>query len=260
MLSAARPLQDAPDPAAEHVTTLLRVLNFGADAVPAEEGELYLVREEDDAFWELLGFRIRGCPGILLAAVRFQRQPRTQQKHARSSLIHHLSHLPRETGGSASEHAPRMLAVLLPEPAEDIPTFQRRVRDGNHARRAYVDVDSVELAFDFRVENPSVHREQNPNLLPPERHLFRTTQGHLLSGTAFGVHGKLRRREEFLAIRDPEQHTPRASQTLPTVALRCGMIAMVADLAAAETVDQWLARTAPFLRESASSSHLLLPS
>ena len=56
-----------------HVREHLERVRDGYSYIPDPES-VYLGRVEKDHFWELVGLRLQGCPVVVLAALRFERE------------------------------------------------------------------------------------------------------------------------------------------------------------------------------------------
>ena len=253
-----------PPPGARHlahVATLLRVLaqhrEHGAAAQPGSPA-LFLVREEDDAFWELVGLRVRGLPHLLVAGVRFARQAAAAQPHARRSLCNYLCAPPKDLGLSRIARPSNLVELLMPSADETIPEFQARMQAGESARSVFLDVDTVDYAFDFRTANPSVDRGRLPGNHAAEPHLFRTAEGHVLSGMSHGLHAKLHGDQSFVVLRDAVQHIPGGDRVLPTMVLHRRLVSADAKLDA-DGPAPWLRCIPPFLRAAAAPRFLLAP-
>jgi hypothetical protein len=243
-----------------HVATLLRVLaqhrEQGAAALPGSPS-LFLVREEGDAFWELVGLRVRGLPHLLVAALRFARQANAGP-HARRSLCHYLCSPPKDLGLSRIARPSHLVEFLMPSADETIPEFQARMQARETPRSMFLDVDSVDYAFDFRTANPSVDRGHRPGNHTPECHLFRTSEGHVLSGMSHGLHAKLHGDQSFVVLRDAVQHGPGGDRVLPTLVLHRRLVSADARLDA-EGPAPWLQSVPPFVRSMAHPRFLLAP-
>lgn len=230
------------------------------DRTPTPLGS-FLVLEEEDAFWELLALRLKGYPSILVGAARFQRQLSPKGvRHARRPLAMYLSMPPKELGVAKAARPANLLELLLPEVDEEIPAFQTRIGSGGRGRTLFIDVETIEIAFDFRFENPSVEREQGVYQGTPEMHLFRTLEGHVLSGTTHGLHRRLHLGGSFLTIQQPLQHTPNGIQLLPSaLVLHRSFVAIDGEVGEGETLSDWTSRVAPFQASSAVARHVLTP-
>ena len=69
----------------EHVREHLERVRDGYAYIPDPE-QVYLGRQEEDHFWELVGLRLQGCPVVVLAALRFERLERSLRRHAESRV------------------------------------------------------------------------------------------------------------------------------------------------------------------------------
>ena len=214
-----------------HRAHLERLLHGGAlpgspkDAshVPVSD-EGYLGPVEDDWLWELVGFRVRGHPWMLLALMQFRRQTSNTSGHGRVSLVQHLTS-PAQAHPSTEVRPPPDVVPIVPIPAtEQVPAFLGRVRNGDLPPRTWLDRASIQVAFDFRSDNPSVRRSSSENR-PGRRRSMRTTEGHVLEARAAALHAKLRRDFEFIALLDPVQRTPTETLPLPTLIMSRGYLA-----------------------------------
>ena len=223
--------------------------------------ETFLVREDGDAFWELLALRVKGYSAILIGAVKFQRQVSPKGiRHARRPLAMYLSLLPKELGLAKAARPANLLEMLLPEVDEKIPAFQARIGSGGRGRTLFIDVETIEIAFDFRFENPSVEREQGVYQGTPEMHLFRTLEGHVLSGITHGLHRRLHLGGSFFTMQQPLQYTPSGIQLLPSaLVLHRSFVAVDGQVGEGESLSDWTARVAPFQAASAVARHVLTP-
>lgn len=221
----------------------------------------FLVRDEGATFWELVALQVRGYPSLLLGALRFQRQGGPgATEYARRPLAYHLSAPPRELGIDRTARPAWILELMVPDVHEDVPAFQARVQGGEEGRRVYFDAELIDLAFDFRFENPSAEREQASQHGVAERHLVRSIRGHVLSGISHGLHRRLNQHASFITLHSPVQHTERGAHLLPaTVVFHRSYIAFDAQLGANEQVSDWTESAAPFQISSARARHLLLP-
>ena len=227
----------------------------------ATPSDWFLVRDEGAVFWELVGLHIRGSPSLLIGAVKFQRQSALGAlEFARRPLAYHLSAPPKELGIDRATRPEWFLEVMLPDASEAIPDFQARAGAGGNGRILFADTESIDFAFDFRFENPSVEREQGVYQGTPERHLLRSIRGHVLSGISHSLHRRLRQQASFITLRSPVQHTGQGAHVLPpTMVFHRSYIALDAQLTDTEQVSDWTAEAAPFLISMARSRHILLP-
>jgi hypothetical protein len=244
-----------------HVAALLRHIHAVRTGDGAAESKapaaLFLGLDEGSHFWELIGFRVRGHGSVVLGAIRFPRQPSKQEAHARRSLIHYLSQPPKELGLSGTARPAGLIEVRLPDAQEPIPAFLARMRAGEPVRAIYVHADHVDLAFDFRVDNPSEDRHVRMNQRSAEVHVLRTVGGHVLSGYCGGLHTKLHKDGDFLALSQAVQHTPARKLLLPNLALHRAFLTMDALCPAGAGPETWTEHTIPFLAALAQSRHLL---
>ena len=73
-----------------HVREHLERVRDGYSFIPNPES-IYLGRQEENHFWELVGLRLQGCPVIVLAAMRFERFERKGVRDSRESLASYLT-------------------------------------------------------------------------------------------------------------------------------------------------------------------------
>jgi len=235
----------------EHVKEHLERVRDGYSFIPDPES-IYLGRQEEDHFWELVGLRLQGCPVIVLAALRFKREERVGVPDARMSLATYLSANP-----DLDEPEGRRLTALLPNKDQEISAFLAGLRAGREFAPVSIDRLRVEVAFDFRADNPSAVREQREAAAPLRSHYYRTVSGHVFRGESHQVEppmsGQMAR---FLAVRAPEQLLPQGVIALPTVFVAHRFIGLQVDVteeAARLAVRNWI----PFLSGAASREGLL---
>jgi hypothetical protein len=242
-----------------HVSAVLRQIQTARAHDPNIESPpaLFLGRDEGSHFWELLAFRVRGHGSLVIGAVRFPRQPSKQDANARRSLIPYLCQPPKELGLSGTARPASMIEVLLPEADEAVSTFLERLRNGQKGRSLFLDAESIAFAFDFRVDNPSEDRHLRINQKPTEIHVVRTVSGHVLSGYSEGLHTKLHKDGNFLALSKTVQHTPTRKLLLPNLALHRSFMAMEAVCSSEAPLEAWTERSVPFLAAFANPRHLL---
>jgi hypothetical protein len=135
--------------------------------------------------------------------------------------------------------------------------FLERARRGEACRSLVIDRREIELALDFRLENPSKTRPVAAEPEAGERHLFRTSAGHILSGYPHHLPAKLHRADDFVALTRPTQHTATHDRPLPTLVVHRGYLTMAAKVEGG--IERWLERTAPFQASLANPKHLLDP-
>lgn len=235
----------------EHVKDHLERVRDGYSFIPDPES-VYLGRQEKDHFWELVGLRLQGCPVIVLAALRFKRVERMGVADARVSLAAHLSTSPDP---EAPDH--RRLTALLPNKDQDIPAFLAGLRAGREFSPVSIDRLRVEVAFDFRADNPAAVRDKREAAAPLRKNYFRTVGGHVFRGESHQVDTPLGAPvARFLAVRAPQQLLPQGAIALPTIFVAhrfIGLQADVTDEAARLAVRNWI----PFLSGTASREGLI---
>ena len=186
-----------------------------ASAVPISEND-YLGPVDEGWLWELVGFRVRGHPWTLLALMQFRRQSTSVHPHGRVSLVQHLTS-PAHAHRSNGVRPPGDVLPIVPIPAsEEVGSFLERTRNGDLPPVTWLDRASIQLAFDFRGENPSVRRGPAAEK-PGQRRRMRTVEGHVIEARAAAFHAKLHRDFEFIALLDGVQRTPDSIHPLPTV-------------------------------------------
>lgn len=240
-----------------HAVERLRVApGQSAAAAPPVPSFVYLARDEGEAFWELIACRVRGHPALLFGAARFRRQGPTDG-FGRQSLVSYLSAPLREVALDRTPRPPHLVELLLPDTNETVFAFLERARRGDACRTVLLDRREIELALDFRLENPSRSRPTAPEPEAAQRHLFRTTGGHILSGYPHHLPAKLHRADDFVALTRPTQHTATHDRPLPTLVVHRGYLTMAAKVEGG--IERWLERTAPFQASLANPKHLLDP-
>jgi len=233
----------------DHVREHLDRVRDGYAYIPDAE-QVYLGREEKDHFWELVGLRLQGCPVVVLAAVRFERLDRRGVPDSRESLATYLS---TPTPGASDA---RRLTVLLPHKDQTIPQFLAGLRAGREFAPVSIDRVRVEVAFDFRADNPSVVKDLRDAASPLRSHYYRTSQGHVVRGESHELERVEGSEHRFIAVRSPEQLLPQGVIRLPTLFMAHRFIALqvdVSDEAARLAVRNWV----PFLPGVASSAGLI---
>jgi hypothetical protein len=233
----------------EHVAEHLARVRDGYAFIP-DADQIYLGRQEKDHFWELVGLRLQGCPVVVLAALRFERLDRKGVQDSRESLGAYLS-TPAQPGDAKG----RRLIALLPHKDQKIPQFLQGLRAGRELTEVSIDRVRVEVAFDFRADNPSALKELRA-ASPLRNHYYRTAAGHVLRGESHEVTPVEGSDHRFVAVRSPEQLLPEGVIALPTlfVAHRfVGLQVDVTDEAARLAVRNWV----PFLPATASAEGLI---
>ena len=177
----------------EHVAEHLARVRDGYAFIPDAE-QVYLGRQEKDHFWELVGLRLQGCPVVVLAALRFNRLDRKGVQDSRESLGVYLS---TPAPGGASE---RRLTALLPHKDQKIPQFLQGLRAGREFAPVNIDRVRVEVAFDFRADNPSALKERR-EASPLRSHYYRTVDGHVMRGESHEFKPVEGSEHRFIAVR-----------------------------------------------------------
>lgn len=227
-------------------------------ALPAVPLSIYLARDEGEFFWELIACRVRGYPALLFGAVRFRRQGETSD-YSRQSLVSYLSAPLREVALDRTPRPPHLIELLVPETTETVGEFLDRARRGDACRKIIVDRHEMELAFDFRLANPSRSKPAAGGVEgPAERHLFRTIAGHVLSANPHQLPAKLYRSEDFVGLTRPTQHSATAERPLPTLVVHRRYLSMAARVELGGT-ERSLQRLTSFHPSLANPRHLLDP-
>lgn len=236
----------------------------GASAGPRDPAalsippELFLFREEGDAFWELVGLGVRGLPSLLLCGLRFRRQSAEPSDLSRESLVSYLSSHMREVRPEQAPAPPQLLEVVVPDTQQPVLRSLKAYRKGTELPRLLVDRNDILFGFDFRLDNPSrSHRREMAGRGAEDRYLFRTTAGHVLSAQPHRLPSKLHREDRFLALTLPTQHTATRDHPLPTLVVHRDFLAAAARLEKDAT--RWLHHTLPFHTSLATAAHLLDP-
>lgn len=239
-------------PHIEHVHAHLERVRYGHLVDPSPE-TVFLGAEEGDHFWELVGLRIAGCPVVVLALFRFQRLHLPGIPFARESLATYLSTLP----------APRAVdevgavSAILPPHDQSVSFFLRRLRSGLRFRAVSLDPARIEVAFDFRLQNPTLVPELREGSRPLVDHYYRTVDGHVLRGRSHEIPASAPENHHlFVAVTAAEQLTPTGIYPLPSLFLNRRYVALRAQAATREemvAVKNWV----PFLAASASGESVL---
>jgi len=233
-----------------HVQEHLERVRDGYSYIPYPES-IYLGHQEGDHFWELIGLRLQGCPVIVLAALRFERIERKGVADSRQSLASYLTENPdpdRPEGGR--------LVAFLPNKDEAIPQFLTGLRAGKELTPVSIDRARVEVAFDFRADNPAASRDLVEAAPPLTTHYYRTVEGHVLRGESHNVEPADAPFHRFIAIKSPQQLLPQGVIHMPTLIVAhrfIGLQVAVADEAARQSVRNWV----PFVSSTAADESLL---
>lgn len=218
--------------------------------------ELFLVREEDNAFWELVGLVVRGLPSLLLGGIRFRRQTAIREDLSRQSLVSRLSSPVREMGVDRTPQPPGLVEMMLLDARKSVVQWLKDSRAGQHQSVALIDPDDILFAFDFRLENPS--RRRNRELVEAgARFIFRTSGGHVLSALTHHLSRKLHADTPFLALLEGTQHTATGDYPLPTLVIHRRFVPLAAPISVDATT--WLLRSQAFHASHANSDYLLDP-
>jgi len=223
----------------------------GYSFIPHPES-IYLGGQEADHFWELVGLRLQGLPVVALAALRFRRLERKGLPDCRESLARYLSASP-ELGGAEPED--RHLVALFPNKDQPIPQFLAGLRAGKECTPVRIDRLRVEVAFDFRADNPAATRAGRASA-PLKRHYFRTVEGHVLRGESHEVGSTPPGGHRFLAVRGPQQLLPHGVIHLPTLFIAHRFIGLQVDVteeAARLAARSWV----PFLSTTAAKESVI---
>jgi hypothetical protein len=239
-----------------HAVERLRTAPTPSAPAPPVPSFIYLAKDEGEAFWELIACRVRGHPALLFGAARFRRQGAADD-FGRQSLVSYLSAPMREVALDRTPRPPHLIELLLPDTGETVLAFLERARRGDACRTVLLDRREIELALDFRLDNPSKSRPTAPEPEAAQRHLFRTTSGHILSGYPHHLPAKLHRAEDFVALTRPTQHTATLDRPLPTLVVHRSHLTMAAKVEGG--IDRWLEHTAPFQASLANPKHILDP-
>jgi hypothetical protein len=233
----------------EHVREHLERVRDGYAYIPDPE-QVYLGRQEQDHFWELVGLRLQGCPVVVLAAIRFERLDRRGVADSRASLANYLS-TPAPEGGEG-----RRITALLPHKDQGIPQFLMGLRAGREFAPVSIDRVRVEVAFDFRADNPSALKDLRDAASPLKSHYYRTSAGHVLRGESHELKAVEGAEHRFVAVRSPEQLLPQGVLHLPTLFIAHRFVSLQVDVtteAARLAVRNWV----PFLPATASPEGLI---
>ncbi len=234
----------------EHVRTHLDRVRYGHMVIPDPE-TVYLGRDEGDHFWELIGLRLTGCPVVVLAAFRFQHLDLPGIAYARESLATYLSALPTPRATDEVGTVP----ALLPHHDMQIPQFLRGLRAGRAVTPVSIEPTRIEVAFDFRMQNPTVVPDLRASAQPLRDHYYRTMDGHVFRGRSHEVPAG-ETGDRFVAVQTPEQLMPHGVFPQPTLIVNRRYLALRVDTteeAAAASARNWV----PLLPENASPRHLL---
>jgi hypothetical protein len=234
----------------EHVREHLERVRDGYSFIPNPES-IYLGRQEENHFWELVGLRLQGCPVIVLAAMRFERLYRKGVPDSRESLASYLT-----TNPDPDREEQGQLIALLPNKDQQITQFLAGLRAGREFSPVTIDRVRVEVAFDFRADNPAAVRDLRDAASPLKNHYYRTVGGHVFRGESHQVVATDGPAHRFLAVRSPQQLLPQGVIHMPTLFVAHRFIGLQVDVteeAARLAVRNWI----PFLSTTASKESLI---
>jgi len=236
----------------DHVRAHLERVRYGHLVDPAPE-KVYLGAEEENHFWELIGLRLAGCPVLVLALLRFQRLDLPGIAYARESLGTYLSTLP--TPRSVDEAG--ALTAVLPSGSQKVSFFLKRMRAGAKMTPVTLDPARIEVAFDFRLQNPYLIPDFRAGAGKLHNHYYRTVDGHVIRGRSHEIPATAPEElHRFATISSPQQVTPMGVYPLPALFVNRHYLALRAEVPTRETlaaVMKWV----PFLPASAKPESIL---
>ena len=236
----------------EHIRAHFDRVRYGHLVDPSPE-TLYLGAGDEEFFWELVGLRVTGCPMVVLALMRFQRLGLPGIANSRESLSSFLSTLP----APRDSDEPGTMSVILPPYDQEIPYFLKRLRAGLQVGMVSLDPTRIEVAFDFRLQNPTLVPDLRADARPLFDHYYRTTDGHVLRGRSHEIPAAAPTdRHRFVAISSPEQMTPQGIYPLPTLFVNRTYIALRAQ-AGSQEEGSALRNRLPFAVDVANPGGLL---
>ncbi len=219
--------------------------------------EVFLLHDEGDFFWELVGLGVRGYPSLLLGGLRFRHQPGSDEPLCRQSLVSYLSSPVRELGINHTPRPPHLVELMVPDTRRPVMRFLESCRAGEEQPVMLLGRKDIRFAFDFRLDNPSRSHRRERAAPAGGRYVFRTEGGHVMSATPHQLPSKLHRDDPFLALTRPTQHTASRDRPLPTLVAHRDFLTAAAPVNGSLTA--WLHRSAPFHVETANRDHLLDP-
>ncbi|MEJ2540129.1 MAG: hypothetical protein P8188_09185 [Gemmatimonadota bacterium] len=240
-------------PHVEHVRQHLERLATGMN-LTASPAEVFLGPDDETHFWEVVGFRMRGVPTLVLGAIRFQRQELPGRDHGRESLGAYLSSPPPPFVTAHGAARAGEISTFLPRWSESIPAFLRRLRGGVDTDAVHLSPELIEVAFDLRMENPGAYESGKRRAGPLVPHAIRTADGHVLYGLA---RAQASDPDDFVALTQVQQFTPSGKIRLPSVMVNRDYISAMVTLSDQRT-RLAAAHWAPFLPATASERHILL--
>jgi hypothetical protein len=239
-------------PHLDHIRAHFDRVRYGHLVDPSPEN-LYLGAVDEETFWELVGLRITGCPVVVLALMRFQRLGLPGIPNSRESLYSYLSTLP----APRASDEPGTVSVILPPQDQPIPYFLKRLRAGLRVGLVSLDPTRIEVAFDLRLQNPTLVPDLRAGARPLIDHYYRTTDGHVLRGRSHEIPADDPDDEhKFVAISSPEQVTPQGIYPLPALFVNRTYLALQARGSSPEEAAA-LKNRMPFIAEMANPGSLL---
>ena len=240
-----------------HVTNLLQRVAEAHNAIP-DPDRVFFGGCEGEHFIELVGLRLTGCPMIVLAAARFRNLRLPRISYSRESLASYLSRPPGPDTAGASNHFPGLLSAMLPRVGERIPEFLRALQAGKRPSPIALDPRRVEVAFDFRLDNPAGVEEFRRAKGPLKRHFIRTSAGHVLRGELADVMDDPgASSEKFVAFSRSVQITAGGSIPMPSLVLNRRFVAVAMEVSD-ELTRIGAANLSPFAAAGSHSRSLLL--
>lgn len=236
-----------------HLAYLERLLDGAVRRESAGEF-LYITRTEGrPGFWELLAFKVPGLERAIVGAVRFQPQSDDPIAFARRSLAHYLTTPPQPISVVKASYPADVIELRVPREDETLPDLVGALKRGEETACFYLDTELIEVAADFRAENPSLQRPVHETG-SSQRLVFRTASGHVLRATATNLAQKLRRAGPFVTLTGVEQLGAGGGWIrLPTLVVRRTFLVGFTD--PPEDGDPRL--PAPFSPAIATTGHLL---
>lgn len=226
----------------------------GTETTAPDPRKVFLGPDDGAHFWEVVGFRIRGVPSLVLGALRFQRQELPGREHARESLSAYLSAPPPPLVTRQGAARSGEISAFLPRWSETVPEFLDRLRAGVETDAVHLRPDLIEVAFDLRKDNPGAYESGRQRAGPLVPHAIRTGDGHVLYGLARYQAGDP---DAFVALTQVQQFAPRQKISLPAIMVNREYISAMVVLSD-EPTRMAAAQWAPFLPATANERHLLL--
>lgn len=155
-------------------------------------------------FWELIGVRIEGMKDVLLGAVKFQRQ--AEGSVARRALSQYLSSPASPLDTHSADYPSHLLKLALRPSTTALTDFVSGLNRGEEPKVALIDLEMVQLCFDFRRENPSIEKSRFSNI-GSKKMCLRSVEGHVVTGTMHSPLKSLRREDRFLGLSGVVQHS-----------------------------------------------------